>query len=236
MKFVYLVLAVLLAVQPLVAQDGGANVAAGVYGQAGGRIQKVSRPAVKRSVQVFLKKYPQATLQDVYKNNFQDYFGPSHIMSDKEGVLRYLNWELAQMEKEGKEGKIYREENYGKGNYYDPCGWRHNYYQVSLLVIKEGMMTVGEFADAFMAGGGAAPQVTAEWIQEWEVIKRAVKRVAPDLEGLEEDASRIDALLKGGDYVVHHSKKYEETYFPHYRIIRGDVFENVVLPKILVGK
>ena len=135
------------------------------------------------------------------------------------------------MEKEGKEGKIHREESY-----YDPCGWRHNYYQVSLLVIKEGMMTVGEFADAFMAGGGAAPEVTAEWIQEWEVIMGAVKKVAPDLEGLEEDAARIDALLKGGDYVVHHSKKYEETYFPHYRIIRGDVFENVVLPKILDRK
>ena len=115
MKFVYLVLAVLLAVQPLVAHDSGANVPAGIYGQGHGRIQKVSRSAVKRSVQEFLKKYPQATLQDIYKNNFQDYFGPSHIMADREGVLRYLNWELAQMEKESKEGRIYRE-----GNYYYP--------------------------------------------------------------------------------------------------------------------
>ena len=218
MKFVYLVLAVLLAVQPLVAQDGV-------------HPQKIRKSAVEKSVRGFLEKYPKATLQDIYKNNFQDYFGPSHIMADREGVLKYLNWELAQMEKEDKEGKIHRE-----GNYYDPCGWRHNYYQVSLLVIKDGMMTVEEFADAFIAGGGTAPQVTAEWIQEWEVIKGAVKEVSPGMEGFESDAVKIDALLKGGDYVVHHSKKYEETYLPHYRIIRGDVFENVVLPKILVGK
>ena len=218
MKFVYLVLAVLLAVQPLVAQDGV-------------HPQKIRKSAVEKSVRGFLEKYPKATLQDIYKNNFQDYFGPSHIMADREGVLKYLNWELAQMEKERKEGGIHRE-----GNYYDPCGWRHNYYQVSLLVIKEGMMTVEEFADAFIAGGGAAPQVTAEWIQEWEVIKGAVKEFSPGMEGFESDADKIDTLLKGGDYVVHHSKKYEETYFPHYRIIRGDVFENVVLPKILVGK
>ena len=120
--------------------------------------------------------------------------------------------------------------------YYTPCGWRHNYYQVSLQVIKDGIMSVEEFADAFMAGGGAAPQVSQQWLDEWEAIKDAVKDVAPDLEGYKADAKKIDALLKEGKYVVHHSGKFEEAYRPHYRIIRGDIFENVVLPRILVAK
>lgn len=231
MKFVYFVAVALLAVVPLVGQENLKMSPAGAPGMETEKVQKVKMGIVKKSVKDFLEKYPQATLQDIYKNNFQDYFGPSHIMADREGVLRYLNWELAQMDKEEKEGKIHRE-----GNYYNPCGWRHNYYQVSLLVIKEGLMTVEEFADAFMAGGGAAPNVTAEWLEEWKILKRAVKKIAPDMEGSEVDASKIDALLEGGDYVVHHSKKYEDTYLPHYRIIRRDIFENVVLPKNLVGK
>ena len=174
MKFVYLLLAAFLVVSPLVAQENGEGVSAGVPVQDNRHFGKVDRSAMKRSVQEFLEKYPRATLQDIYKNNFQDYFGPSHIMADKEGVLRYINWELAQMDKEGKEGKIRREEIY-----YDPCGWRHNYYQVSLLVIKEGFLTLEEFVDAFMAGGGAAPNVTAEWVGEWKILKDTVKKIAP---------------------------------------------------------
>ena len=220
--------------------DGGIQIMLQPFSQeekkSGVKVVEVDFPAtdmaaVGKSVKEFFEKYPQATLQDVYKNNFQDYFGPAHIMARREGVFAYLNSELQQMDKE--EGSS---SDLSGRKYYTPCGWRHNYYQVSLQVIKDGIMSVEEFADAFMAGGGAAPQVSQQWIDEWEVIKGVVKDVAPDLEGYKADAKKIDALLKEGKYVVHHSGKFEEAYRPHYRIIRGDIFENVVLPKILVGK
>ena len=220
--------------------DGGIQIMLQPFSQeekkSGVKVVEVDFPAtdmaaVGKSVKEFFEKYPQATLQDVYKNNFQDYFGPAHIMARKEGVLAYLNSELQQMDKEEESSN-----DLSGRKYYTPCGWRHNYYQVSLQVIKDGIMSVEEFADAFMAGGGAAPQVSQQWIDEWEVIKGVVKDVAPDLEGYKADAKKIDALLKEGKYVVHHSGKFEEAYRPHYRIIRGDIFENVVLPKILVGK
>ena len=220
--------------------DGGIQIMLQPFSQeekkSGVKVVEVDFPAtdmaaVGKSVKEFFEKYPQATLQDVYKNNFQDYFGPAHIMARREGVLAYLNSELQQMDKE--EGGS---SDLSGRKYYTPCGWRHNYYQVSLQVIKDGIMSVEEFADAFMAGGGAAPQVSQQWLDEWEAIKDAVKDVVPDLEGYKADAKKVDALLKEGKYVVHHSGKFEEAYRPHYRIIRGDIFENVVLPKILVGK
>ena len=220
--------------------DGGIHIMLQPFSQeekkSGVKVVEVDFPAtdmaaVGKSVKEFFEKYPQATLQDVYKNNFQDYFGPAHIMARREGVLAYLNSELQQMDKEEESSN-----DLSGRKYYTPCGWRHNYYQVSLQVIKDGIMSVEEFADAFMAGGGAAPQVSQQWIDEWEVIKGVVKDVAPDLEGYKADAKKVDALLKEGKYVVHHSGKFEEAYRPHYRIIRGDIFENVVLPKILVGK
>ena len=220
--------------------DGGIQIMLQPFSQeekkSGVKVVEVDFPAtdmaaLEKSVREFFEKYPQATLQDVYKNNFQDYFGPAHIMARREGVLAYLNSELQQMDKE--EGSS---NDLSGRKYYTPCGWRHNYYQVSLQVIKDGIMSVEEFADAFMAGGGAAPQVSQQWLDEWEAIKDAVKDVAPDLEGYKADAKKIDALLKEGKYVVHHSGKFEEAYRPHYRIIRGDIFENVVLPKILVVK
>ena len=220
--------------------DGGIQIMLQPFSQeekkSGVKVVEVDFPAtdmeaLEKSVREFFEKYPQATLQDVYKNNFQDYFGPAHIMARREGVLAYLNSELQQMDKEEESSN-----DLSGRKYYTPCGWRHNYYQVSLQVIKDGIMSVDEFADAFMAGGGVAPQVSKQWLDEWEVIKDAVKDVAPDLEGYKADAKKIDALLKEGKYVVHHSGIFEEAYRPHYRIIRGDIFENVVLPKILVGK
>lgn len=220
--------------------DGGIQIMLQPFSQeekkSGVKVVEVDFPAtdmeaLEKSVREFFEKYPQATLQDVYKNNFQDYFGPAHIMARREGVLAYLNSELQQMDKEEESSN-----DLSGRKYYTPCGWRHNYYQVSLQVIKDGIMSVDEFADAFMAGGGVAPQVSKQWLDEWEVIKDAVKDVAPDLEGYKADAKKIDALLKEGKYVVHHSGKFEEAYRPHYRIIRGDIFENVVLPKILVVK
>lgn len=183
----------------------------------------VDDAALEASVAAFLEKYPQATLQDVYKNNFQDYFGPAHIMAKREGVVRYLQQELEEMKQEGYLS--------GRG-YYDPCGWRNNYYQVSLAVVADGLMTLDEFADAFIAGGGAVPEVTDEWMQEWKLIKKAVKRAAPGIGGYGKDAAAIDNLIKEGKYVVHHSNRYNETYKPHYRIIRKDIFNAVVYPRI----
>ena len=183
----------------------------------------IDNEALEASVAGFLKKYPQATLQDVYKNNFQDYFGPAHIMAKREGVVRYLQQELEEMKQEGYLS--------GRG-YYDPCGWRNNYYQVSLAVVADGLMTLDEFADAFIAGGGAVPEVTDEWMQEWKLIKKAVKKAAPAIVGYGKDAAAIDNLIKDGKYVVHHSNRYVETYKPHYRIMRRDIFNALVYPRI----
>ena len=184
--------------------------------------------AMKTSVNELLQRYPQATLQDVYKNSFQDYFGPAHIMAKRENVIGYLKMELARMEKEG--GVQHGKKSPDK--YFTPCGWRHNYYQVSLDVIREGFLTVEEFADAFMAGGGAEPDVTEQWLQEWEMLKRAVKEVTPDMEGFAQDDAKITALIKEGKYVVHHSHKFEQAYKPHYRIIKREIFMEKILPEI----
>jgi hypothetical protein len=64
-------------------------------------------------------------------------------------------------------------------------------------VIKDGLITVEEFADAFMAGGGAEPQVTEQWLQEWEQLKKVVKKVAPGMENFRQDDKKITQLIKG---------------------------------------
>ena len=60
-----------------------------------------------------------------------------------------------------------------------------------------------------------------EWKKEWSVIDSVIGKLDLGLENVEADRCAIDSLLDKGEYVVHHSKVFEDTYSPPYRIIRG---------------
>lgn len=54
--------------------------------------------AVREAVNRQMKAYPKSTLADLYKNFFQDKFGPGHIIADTSSAGRYLRKELASYE------------------------------------------------------------------------------------------------------------------------------------------
>lgn len=170
----------------------------------------------------FLQKYPLATLQDIYKGSFQDYFGAAHLLTDRQAVENYI---LREMEAMPPERKV--------SGYYEPCGWRGRYYRVDLALLQEGRIVMDEFVELFMESASAMePALTQEWIDEWLMLQAAVREVAPRMEGFAADSLRIVTLLQEGKYVVHHSPSFNAHYHPHYRIIRRDLFEQNILPKI----
>ena len=179
--------------------------------------QPSAREAFVRS---YLERYPEATLQDIYKGSFQDVFGPAHILTNREAVIRYINHEIKSAEK-------FEEAD------YIPCGWQGNFLQVNLKVIADGRVPLDTFVDAFMASAkGIDTTLTPTFVEDWKLIQEAVRTVAPTLEGFSEDSTLLANLLSEGKYVVHHSRKFNQHYHPHYRIIRRDLFEEKILPKL----
>lgn len=171
-------------------------------------------------VRTYLQKYPEATLQDIYKGSFQDVFGPAHLLTNREAVKNYILKELEHAQTL-------------EGEYYTPCGWQGNFYQVNLSVVQEGKIAIDELVDAFMESANAIDTtLTQAWIDEWKLLQQIVRSVSPDLPGFEEDSTLLAHLLKQGKYVVHHSRKFNQHYHPHYRIIRKDLFEEKILPKL----
>ena len=171
-------------------------------------------------VRSYLERYPEATLQDIYKGSFQDVFGPAHILTNREAVIRYINHEIKSAEK-------FEEAD------YIPCGWQGNFLQVNLKVIADGRIPLDTFVDAFMASAnGIDTTLTQTFVADWELIQQAVRTAAPHLEGFSKDSTLLAHLLQEGKYVVHHSRKFNEHYHPHYRIIRRDLFEEKILPYI----
>ena len=171
-------------------------------------------------VRTYFQRYPQATLQDIYKGSFQDVFGPAHILTNKESVTKYIQYEMSQVES-------YENED------YVPCGWQGNFYQVNLKVIADGRVPMDTFVEAFMTSAqGIDTTLTPKFMEDWQWMQQSIRKVVPDLEGFEEDSTLLANLLKEGKYVVHHSQKFNDHYQPHYRIIRKDIFEEKILPSL----
>ena len=178
------------------------------------------QPSPEAFVRGYFEKYPEATLQDIYKGSFQDVFGPAHILTDRQAVIRYIESEL-------KASTSFEEDD------YQPCGWQGNFYQVNLKVIADGRVPMDVFVDAFMASAnGIDTTLTPAFVKDWQELQQAVRTVRPQLENYREDSTLLAHLLKEGKYVVHHSRKFNEHYHPHYRIIRRDLFEEKILPRL----
>lgn len=158
----------------------------------------------------FLERYPEATLQDIYKGSFQDYFGPAHALADRESVKRYIISEMGQVASEAEPT-------------LEPCGWRGNYYRVDLAWVKSGTIDIDTLVDAFMASAKDIDVTLLEnWQREWSIIEAVVRNIAPTLLNIDKDSTAIAEMLDRGEYVVHHSDRFNAAYHPHYRIISQD--------------
>ncbi len=168
---------------------------------------------VKSSVEQQLKLYPLSTLQDLYKNFFQDKFGPGHIIADTSAARLYLDSELASFET-------------STNPEVEPTGWQHNFYRINLSVIKEDKVPYNVFFDAFVesVNGVKSPSID-EWKKEWSSIEDVINSMNLSLPNYDSDKRAIDSLLNAGKYMMHHSKAYNDAYQPHYRIVSRKVFE-----------
>lgn len=196
----YLILIILLLVAPLV------------------DMQAVNKKQVRLAVSRQMQQYPASTLQDIYKNFFQDRFGPGHIVADTARAGAYLREELKQVT--GLDVPM-----------YEASAERAAYYRVSLAAIKSGLVSYEVFFSAFIRSVTALPGVdVSDWAKEWASIEKIIRSMSLDLPNYEEDARAIEALLAQGYYALHHSKAYNLHYQPHYRLIEKKIFEKEILP------
>lgn len=173
---------------------------------------------IRTAVTDHLSMYPESTLQDLYKNFFQDYFGPGHIVSDTASAGAYLDRELASLEHTG-------------GAYYEPTGYNGNFFRVNLSVIKEGLVSRDLFFDAFIRSVSDINTLSFdEWKKEWTRIDSVIQTMDLSLVHYTRDQENIFSLLEQGKYVMHHSETFSNEYDPHYRIIEREIFLKEILP------
>mgnify|MGYP003549132794 CR=1 FL=1 len=165
---------------------------------------------MRGAVEQLLDRYPAATLQDVYKSMFQDRFGVAHLLSGRDAVREYIAKEVDSTEGECEE-------------YYEACGWRGDYIRVDIRAVRDGVMSIDELTDRFMRSAECGPKidsVTLEaWQHEWTTISTVCRDLLVEIDGYQQDSTNIAELIASGRYVLHHSRRYNEAYKPHYRIV-----------------
>lgn len=180
--------------------------------------QRVHEQGVREAVERMLVEHPHSTLQDIYKSFFQDRFGPGHIVSDTAQAAAFLRRELSAVT------DVYVP-------LYEPTGACGNYVRVALAVVASGKVSFEKYLSCFLRSVRNVESVEVEeWAEEWQQIEKIISRMCPELPAYKEDSAAIAAMLVSGHYAVHHSKRYNEHYAPHYRIIAKEIFEEEILP------
>lgn len=186
--------------------------------------QDTASAPIEASARQQLQHYPASTLKDLYKNFFQDAFGPGHLFTGEAdaqtAARRYVEEECLQTQQDGNPGPL-----------YELTGSQGRFYRVNLSVITTGRVPLDTFMQAFLQ---SARQFTLppleQWVEEWKEIEAVIRRICPQLPGLDEDSQAIQALLQSGQYASHHSAAYEAAYRPHYRLIERTIFQEQLLP------
>lgn len=162
--------------------------------------------------------YPASQLRDVYKNFMQDFFGPGHILNDTAASSRYLRSELAVTKQ-------------FDGPDYEPTGFRGNFYRVNIGLIADGTIPYDTFFDTFVNSvQGITPPDSVYWMNVWDSIDTQIGNMDWKFENEKADREALEEQFGKGDFIVHHSKAYNDAVNFHYRIIARDNFEKRILP------
>jgi hypothetical protein len=160
---------------------------------------------VESSVRKQLSVYPESGLQDLYKNFFQDRFGPGHLIPDTAMAGKYLREELESYFAVTNENPL-----------VEQIGWEGNFYRVSTDVLKMGIVPYSVYLEAFIESANTTAETPVEeWKAEWNKILSVIEKMKPEIPGYEADKAKIQALIDSGKYAIHHSENFEINYRPH---------------------
>ena len=184
--------------------------------------------AEKAAIARQLQDYPESRVQDIYKSFCQDNLGPEHLIPNPDAARNYL---VSELETFRDDLASHRYE--APQRMYYPVGDQGNYVRVDLYAVLSGLVSEEKLLDAFVRSANEGSKVSPEeWVAKWNSIAAIIRKDFSDIPGAEADLERIDALVKEGDIILHHSDAFGEAYQPHYRIVARDIFESELKPLI----
>lgn len=181
--------------------------------------QSIDTLAVRSAIERQMATYPESTLQDIYKSFYQEHFGPGHIISDTASARRYLMRELSE------KGKT-------QSPYSESTGSQGDYIRIYLSAVADSLITAEQLLDAFVESANSWKEPTVSWLEKWEAIVSIIQTNKIEIEGFETDLPLLTEAARNNQ-AVQHSRRYNEAYHPHYRIVERSIFEQELKPSLI---
>ena len=176
--------------------------------------------SISEALDYQISNYPSSQYRDVYKNFMQDFFGPGHILADTAASGRYLRQELAE------EGPF-------EGPLYEKTGFKGNFYRVNLSLIRDSVVPYDLFFNTFVESiQSITPPSGEEWMKTWTLIDSVIVDKGLNFPDEEVDRHELQKQFSEGNFIAHHSRRFNDSVHFHYRIISRENFENKILPLI----
>ena len=173
--------------------------------------QSIDTVAMRSAIERQLVTYPESTLQDIYKSFYQEHFCPGNIISDTATARRYLMKELSEMEGT-------------QSPYVEPTGSQGDYVRMYLSAIADSLITAEQLLDALISSANSWLETSVNWLEKWGTIAGVIQANKIELDGFETDLPLLTEAARNNQ-AVHHSRRYNEAYHPHYRIVERNIFE-----------
>lgn len=170
---------------------------------------KSNEKDIREMCQYIHNQYPLATLQDIYKTCYQDFFGAEHLMNDTAAARYYINYELEQCKDSDLSLMPKRE----------PTGFRHRFVRINFSNIVDGELTEEQLVMMFINAAGKDNAFSDDWASEWKLIEKIALKVNPEWEDAELQSELTEAAA--GNHAVRHSEAFRKNYNPHYRIVKN---------------
>lgn len=169
--------------------------------------QQSEEQAIRELCTYMVEQYPNATLQDMYKTCYQDFFGPGHLVPDTAMAHQYLSDEIADC----------AGQDLSRMPPYEPTGFRHRFVRVNLSEVLNGNMSEEELFGKFLSAAAQNNAFSEDWSSEWQQIETIAVSVCPAWAD-----SALQAELRFAaqqNCAVRHSESFRKAYNPHYRIV-----------------
>ena len=180
--------------------------------------QQFDTLSIRAAIERQMAAYPKSTLQDIYKSFYQEHFGPGHIISDTASARRYLMHELSEMDETS-------------SPYFEPTGSQGDFVRVYLSAVADSLITAEQLLDALIKSANSWQDPTVSWLEKWEAIVSIIQANKMEIEGFEADLPLLTEAARNNQ-AVHHSRRYNEAYHPHYRIVERSIFESELKPTL----
>lgn len=165
--------------------------------------------AIRAMCMAIHEDYPLATLQDVYKTCYQDFFGAEHLMNDTAAARKYIHYELEQC----------RDSDLNAMPKREPTGFRHRFVRINFSCLIDGELTEEQLLTMFIDAAGKDNAYSDDWLSEWYKIEKIALEVNPAWADGSLQSELRDAAY--GKYAVRHSEAFRNNYNPHYRIVKN---------------